>query len=92
MVLEILVDFECLQDPPRINFLANMDPASPHLTPRRPKLEPKLNQNRFKNGFGGQVDPGADFGTIFHRYWADFGLILDRCWVEFGSIWDEILG
>ncbi len=67
MVLEILVDFECLQDPPRINFLANMAPAWPQLGLQDgAKLEPTLSQNLFKNGFGADVGPRADLGMIFH--------------------------
>ena len=67
MVLEISVDFECLQDPPRINFVANMAPSWTQLGPQDgPKMEPKLDQNRSENGLGSQVGPGADFGTIFY--------------------------
>ena len=92
-VLEILADFECLQDPPRINFSANMAPTWHHLAPQDgPKLEPKLNQNRFKNGLGGQVGPRADFGTIVHRFWVDVGSILSRCWDHFGWILGLIFG
>ena len=66
MVLEILVDFECLQNFPRIYFFSqhgpNMDPTFPQ---DGPKLEPKLNHNLSENGLGSEVGARADSGSMF---------------------------
>ena len=66
MVLEILIDFECIQDPQRINFLANTAPTWTQLGPQDGRmLEPKLDRNLSGNGLGSEVGPGADLGSIF---------------------------
>ena len=76
----MIVVFACLREPPKINFLANMAPTWTQLGSQDgPKLEPKLDKNRSENGFGGQVGPGANFGTIFDRFGGDF-------WYEFSLI------
>ena len=75
-MLEIMVVFACLREPPKIDFLANMGPTWTQLGPQDgPKLEPKLDKNRSENGLGGQVGPGADFGPIFDRFLIDLGAI-----------------
>ena len=68
-VLEILVDFECFQDPPRINFLANMDPT---WLPIRSQVGANLDQNRSENGLGSEVGARADFWSILGRFKIDF--------------------
>ena len=79
-MLEIIIVFACLREPPKIDFLANMGPTWTQLGSQdAPKLEPKLDKNRSENGLGGQVGPGADFGSIFDRFWDDF-------WYDFSLI------
>ena len=86
-VLEIMVVFACLREPPKIYCSANMAPTWTQLGSQDgPKLEPKLNKNRSENGLGSQVGPGTDFGTIWDRFLVDFGLIFGPILDDFGSL------
>ena len=88
-VLEILVDFECLQDPPRINFWPTW---SQHDSILPPKTAPSWSQNWTK--IGSKTASGAKSAPeqILGRFWSDFGSILGRCWFEFGWIFGMMFG
>ena len=99
MSLEIIIVFESLQDPLKINFSANMAATCPQLGPQHaPKLGPKWCQNRSWRPMGPHGPPWSpsepsldriwlDFGTIFDRFWVDFVLILYYFFVVFVACW-----
>ena len=81
MALEIIVVFEGLQDPLKIDFSANMAATCPQLGPQHaPKLGPKWCRNRSRRPMGPQGPHGAPLNQV----WIDFGLIFDRFWIDFG--------
>ena len=83
--LKIMIVFQCLFEPQKINFLVDMAPAWLDLAPQDgPKLAPKWGQSRSQNGLGSEVSSGTDFGTILGRFWDDFGTILGRFLDDFG--------
>ena len=90
MALEIIVVFEGLRDPLKINFSANMAATCPQLGPQHaPKLGPKWCRNRSRR-------PMGPHGAPLNQVWIDFGLIFDRFWVDFllifGWFWVRLLG
>ena len=75
-VLKIISVLQCLLEPSKINFLANMAPTWPDFAPQDgSKLGPKSVQNRFRSRLR--------FGSWF---WTEFGPILDRFWTDVGPI------
>ena len=95
MSLEIIIVFESLQDPLKINFSANMAATCPQLGPQHaPKLGPKWCQNRSRRPMGPHGAPMDPHGTPPNRFWIDFGLILGRFWIDFmlmsGGFWVDV--
>ena len=86
-VLKIIVVFDCLLEPSKINLLANMAPTWPDFAPQDgSKLGLKSVQNRFRSRlrFGSWF--WTEFGPMLDRFWTDFGPILDRFWTDFGPM------
>ena len=84
MSLEIIIVFESLQDPLKINFSANMAATCPQLGPQHaPKLGPKWCQNRSSRPMGPHGPPWSPSEPSLDRIWLDFGTIFDRFWVDF---------
>ena len=77
MSLEIIIVFESLQDPLKINFSANMAATCPQLGPQHaPKLGPKWCQNRSWRPMGTHGRPWSPSEPSLDRIWLDFGTIL----------------
>jgi len=84
MSLEIIIVFESLQDPLKIDFSANMAATCPQLGPQHaPKLGPKWCQNRSWRPMGPHGPPWSPSEPSLDRIWLDFGTIFDRFWVDF---------
>ena len=84
MALEIIVVFEGLQDPLKIDFSANMAATCPQLGPQHaPKLGPKWCRNRSRRPMGPHGPPWSPSEPSLDRIWLDFGTIFDRFWVDF---------
>ena len=84
MSLEIIIVFESLQDPLKIDFSANMAATCPQLGPQHaPKLGPKWCQNRSSRPMGPHGPPWSPSEPSLDRIWLDFGTIFDRFWVDF---------
>ena len=104
MALEIIVVFESLQDPLKIDFSANMAATCPQLGPQHaPKLGPKWCRNRSRRPMGPHGPPWSPsessldrFGVDFDRFWVDFLLILGcffvACWVHMSATICDIFG
>ena len=93
MSLEIIIVFESLQDPLKIDFSANMAATCPQLGPQHaPKLGPKWCRNRSRRPMGPHGPPWSPSEPSSDRFWVDFGLIFDRFWVDFGLIFLLIFG
>ena len=95
MALEIIVVFESLQDPLKIDFSANMAATCPQLGPQHAPLSwAKDGAEIGPDGLWDPMDPhGAplnqvwiDFGLNFDRFWVDFWLFFVACWVHFMHI------
>ena len=73
MVLEIIVVFEGLQDPLKIDFSANMAATCPQLgTQHAPKLGPKWCRNRSRRPMGPHGPPWSPSEPSSDRFWVDF--------------------
>ena len=84
MALEIMVVFEGLQDPLKIDFSTNMAATCPQLGPQHaPKLGPKWCRNRSRRPMGPHGPPWSPSEPSLDRIWLDFGTIFDRFWVDF---------
>ena len=86
-VLKIMIVFQCLLEPQKIDFWIDMAPTWLDFGPQDgPKLAPKWCQNRSKNGLGSEVGSRTDVGTILGRFWDPFWSILGRFSVDLGRI------
>ena len=84
--MKIMIVFQCLLEPQKIDFWTNMAPAWPDFGSQDgPKLVPKWGQSRPQNGLGSDVGSRADSGSILGRFWVDLGSILSRFWADFWS-------
>ena len=93
MALEIIVVFEGLQDPLKIDFSANMAATCPQLGPQHaPKLGPKRCRNRSRRPMGPHGPPWSPSEPSLDRFWVDLGLISDRFWVDFWLFFCRLLG
>ena len=84
MALEIIVVFEGLQDPLKIDFSTNMAATCPQLGPQHaPKLGPKWCRNRSRRPMGPHGPPWSPSEQSLDRFWVDFWSILGWFWVDF---------
>ena len=101
MALEIIVVFEGLQDPLKIDFSTNMAATCPQLGPQHaPKLGPKWCRNRSRRPMGPHGPPWNPSAPSLDRFWIDFdwfwvdfllifGCFFVACWVHMSAtIWD----
>ena len=84
--------FWCLLDPQKINLLVNMAPACFDFGSQDgPKLDPKWDHNRSKNGLRSELGFRTDFGSMVGRFGVDFWSILGRFWDGFWLIFGLFL-
>ena len=86
-MLKIISVLQCLLEPSKIKFLANM---ARFCSPRWLQVGPKIGSKSLPEPTSLRIlilnRVWTDFGSILDRFWTDFGPILDRFWIDFWLI------
>ena len=84
--MKIMIVFQCLLEPQKIDFWTSMAQHGPILAP---KMAPSWLQNGVKTDPKTVSEAMSAPEPILGRLWVDFLSILGRRWVEFGRFWDD---